>query len=304
MLLRVESFTPKGRLAHSSVLVVDKLYFFGGAGGDTDIELIQIATEVFYLDVTKPFDIKIPPLTRLSNIPFGSVWATVEYNNINNDQNIYLFGGYMLDNYLSDSFNSIIYRFNVNSSTWWIPPVGGTSPERRRDIKAVNSDGKLYIFGGSTNNYLGSPTTKFFNDMIIFDTVGISWSIISSVDAPTQRALYTATLLPNGYIVYIGGYESKENGDITEVDIKQINLFDTNSLTWSLKIANVSSQIDNRAAHTAVLVQIEVENDPIKPNKNIANPIIIVIATISAIVGTGILSICGIFIYRWQRSRR
>ncbi|CAI2174742.1 4226_t:CDS:2 [Funneliformis geosporum] len=236
--LRVESFTPKGRLAHSSVLVEDKLYFFGGAGSGTNIELSQIAREIFYLDVSKPFDIKIPSWTELSNIPFGSIWATVVSNNINNDPNIYLFGGFMVDNDLVDSFSSIIHRFNVNSSTWNIPPVGGISPERRRETKAVNSDGKLYIFGGSSEKYLGSPTIKFFNDMNIFDTVGLSWLIISQVDAPRKRASYTATLLPNGFIVYIG-----------------------------------------------------------------AKPIIIVIATISAIIGTGILSIFGIFIYKWQRSR-
>ncbi|CAI2173884.1 20146_t:CDS:2 [Funneliformis geosporum] len=404
--LRVESFTPKGRLAHSSVLVEDKLYFFGGAGSGTNIELSQIAREIFYLDVSKPFDIKIPSWTELSNIPFGSIWATVVSNNINNDPNIYLFGGFMVDNDLVDSFSSIIHRFNVNSSTWNIPPVGGISPERRRETKAVNSDGKLYIFGGSSEKYLGSPTIKFFNDMNIFDTVGLSWLIISQVDAPRKRASYTATLLPNGFIVYIGGYEIKENGDITEVDIKQINLYDTNSLTWSLKMAKLSTMIENRSAHSAVLapdgkiiiyggsksvgsiynhrvvpdiavlntridpfewsepnvtsdvgtvpsltahtadlvgnymivafgnitqsnlhpleqksseiylmdirnftwvnafeIQNTIEHVPIKPNKNTAKPIIIVIATISAIIGTGILSIFGIFIYKWQRSR-
>ncbi|CAG8554178.1 8638_t:CDS:1 [Funneliformis mosseae] len=52
-------------------------------------------------------------------------------------------------------------------------------------------------------------------------------------------------------------------------------------------------------------VQKTTDKIPIKPkNKNTENTIKIVIATICAIIGTGIISICGIFIYRWQRTRR
>ncbi|CAI2175633.1 6995_t:CDS:2 [Funneliformis geosporum] len=248
MFLGVESFAPKGRLAHSSILLRDKLYYFGGSDKD-----IQSAKELFYLDVSQPFDKPNIPWVFLTSIPFGSIWSTVSLNGINNDSNIYLFGGMMIDDDYKDSFTSVIHQFNVNSSTWSIPSVSGIAPERRREIKAVGNNGRLYIFGGNTFPTTGSPTFKFFNDMVIFDTIGLSWTNISSVDAPSKRALYTATLLTNGFIVYIGGYEFKEDGDVTVVDLKQIYLYDTNSLTWSLKVASFASPIENRVTHTAVL---------------------------------------------------
>jgi len=50
LFLRVESFTPAGRIAHSFVLFGDKLYFFGGANNS-----YLCSNEVFYLDVSKSF---------------------------------------------------------------------------------------------------------------------------------------------------------------------------------------------------------------------------------------------------------
>ncbi|CAI2179048.1 7577_t:CDS:2 [Funneliformis geosporum] len=180
-LLRVESFTPKERLAHSSVLVGDKLYFFGGA---------------------------------------DSIWKSMGNCSINNDPNIYLFGGYMVDNDLSDSFTSIIYRFNVNYSTWSIPPVGGISPERRRLLIVMEI-------------HQQQNTLIIWSFLMPLDYHGQLFLRLTHRDNETS---YTATLLPNGFIVYIGGYEIKENGDYIVVDIKQTNLYDTNSLTWSLKV--------------------------------------------------------------------
>src|SRR6266542_1089912 len=95
----VESFTPARRLAHSSILIGNKIYFFGGTNSDS------ISNELFYLDVSQPFNVANPPWFDLSGIPFGSAWATVVLNDIDNDPNIYLFGGFMLDmKTLNDSF--------------------------------------------------------------------------------------------------------------------------------------------------------------------------------------------------------
>jgi len=45
-------------------------------------------------------------------------------------------------------------------------------------VKAINDDsGKLYIFGGGANKFVGSPTKCWFNDMVIFNTVESSWII-------------------------------------------------------------------------------------------------------------------------------
>src|ERR1051326_7348309 len=90
LFLEIESFTPAGRLAHSSVLVGNKLYFFGGITDTTT------SNEVFYLDVSRPFNIQVPPwndLTPSAGIPFKSSWAAASLSDINNEKTIYLFGG-------------------------------------------------------------------------------------------------------------------------------------------------------------------------------------------------------------------
>lgn len=87
---RVESFIPLGRLAHSSVLVTDKLYFIGGKEDN------EISNKVFYLDVSRPFNTSSPPWVILTTASLGSAWATAAANNINNDTTIYLFGGFVL----------------------------------------------------------------------------------------------------------------------------------------------------------------------------------------------------------------
>src|ERR1043166_9426563 len=153
----IESFTPSGRLAHTSVLVGNKLYFFGGWNGAVD----GSTNEVFYLDVSQPFNIQVPPwndLTLSAGIPFKSSWATASLSDINNEQTIYLFGGINLDLVTSqNNVVSMVHSFNVNSLKWNVPNVKGMQPERRREITSViDNTGKMYIFGGSTSDVLGS----------------------------------------------------------------------------------------------------------------------------------------------------
>ncbi len=69
--------------------------------------------------------------------------------------------------------------------------------------------------------------------MVILNTNESSWIIGIS---PMIRVGYTATLLSNGVIVYIGGYELDDFGGYREAGIKEINLYDTNSSTWSNKV--------------------------------------------------------------------
>ncbi|GBB86007.1 hypothetical protein RclHR1_12450002 [Rhizophagus clarus] len=232
LIYEVQSFTPAARAIHSTVFVENnnRLYFLGGEiSGNIPVN------EVFYLDVSKKFDAAYPPwtdLTPFSAIPFRSSWAGVSIKNINNDPIINLFGGYMLDNKINqDSFTSIIHTFNVTSQQWSIPQIQGKSPTRRRNMKAVMDDsGILYIFGG----YFIVPTIpqeNMFNDMIKIDINTFSLSSGSTQNGPSRRCAYTATLLPKGIIVYIGGY--KEDGN-SIVDINEVHLYDTKLDSWSM----------------------------------------------------------------------
>ena len=234
-IIGVESFTPKGRAAHNTALVGSKLYFFGGS-----IVNDFSSNEVFYLDVSQTFNVAAPSwtdLTASAKIPFGSEWGTVSLIDNNNDPIVYLFGGVMRDPISNeDTFNSNVHTFNVKTLKWDIPYINSKAPERRAFIRGVNDDtGKIYIFGGFSNEYLGT-TERTFNDMLILDTVNLIWSYGSIINVPNKRVSYSATILTNGVIVYIGGLEPIATGGYQAVDINQINLYDTKLDTWSLKV--------------------------------------------------------------------
>ena len=109
----VDTFTPLARRVHSSVLVENKLYFLGGVISEAII-IESGSNEVFYLDVSQQFNIAFPPfidVTANEKIPFRSSWGTVLLSDINNEQTIFLFGGYNYD----DSITSPVYTLDLKS---------------------------------------------------------------------------------------------------------------------------------------------------------------------------------------------
>src|SRR5205807_1116091 len=93
--------------------------------------------EVFYLDVSQPFNIASPPwndLTVNGGMPIRNCWGAASLSDANNEQNIYLFGG-ITDDIITnnDSFKSLVYQFNIKSGRWEIPIIKGKAPERRRE---------------------------------------------------------------------------------------------------------------------------------------------------------------------------
>ena len=58
----------------------------------------------------------------------------------------------------------------------------------------------------------------------IFDTISLTWSKGSTINAPSIHAEYTATLLSNGMIVFIGGREEPgPNLPWRDVAMNQVN---------------------------------------------------------------------------------
>ncbi|CAI2170593.1 8216_t:CDS:2 [Funneliformis geosporum] len=227
LLFRVESFTPVGRFAQSSVLVENKLYFFGGFNGES------CSNEVFYLDVSQKFDSEFPlwtDLTLNSGIGFKSCWSTTVLTNNDNNPTIYLIGGLMLNQKNEEAFTSLVYSFNPKSGQWNMPIIKGNMLESHRNFEAIADDsGNIYCFGGILANLIGN--IKFYDNMIILNTRDLTWTYSSVVNAPPNRDIYTATLLLDGRIVYIGGREMTNNE--LDVDINQINIYDTKLNVWS-----------------------------------------------------------------------
>ncbi|CAG8540160.1 7166_t:CDS:2, partial [Cetraspora pellucida] len=239
-------FVPLGRCFHSSVLIGTQLYFLGGIGSD----------EIFYLDVSLPFDSKKllwTDLTTNSPIPVNSAFATSCVGGQNN-KTIFLFEHHKKND---DKLNyTITYSFDTINQKWDIPTI--TNPDQippvRQEINAAcDPNGKMYIFGGH------NPRRHFkrsHNDMYVLDSLNLSWNqylASSSIIQPTVRSDYTATFLQSSIIVYIGGTNDVYKSN--EIDMNDISLFDTNAGTWTSMIAdNDNVTIQARRFHTAVLI--------------------------------------------------
>ncbi|CAG8739685.1 21645_t:CDS:1, partial [Racocetra persica] len=134
-------FVPLGRCFHSSVLIGTQLYFLGGIGSD----------EIFYLDVSLPFDSKKllwTDLTTNSSIPVNSAFATSCMGGQNNET-IFLFEHHKKNH---DKLNyTITYSFDTINQKWDIPKITNSDqipPVRQKINAACDPNGKMYIYGG------------------------------------------------------------------------------------------------------------------------------------------------------------
>ncbi|CAG8680102.1 6977_t:CDS:2, partial [Cetraspora pellucida] len=211
----VDGFAPLGRFRQSSALVGNRLYFFGSA-------IIVQARENVFLDVTLSTLNTSNPLWSSSNasVPTNSAFASACVGGPNKNT-IFLLEH--LDTNNAGTNNTAVYAFDTVSGTWTTRTMTGTLPVR--------------ISG------LGIS----FNDIFILDTLSSVWTQGSSIGAPTARSDFSATLLNNGLILYIGG------GD--NINMAEIPIFNTNSGSWSTMVA-AGDTISPRSGHTAVLSPI------------------------------------------------
>ncbi|CAG8758989.1 8407_t:CDS:2, partial [Funneliformis caledonium] len=104
----------------------------------------------------------------------------------------------------------------------------------------VDYNGKMYLFGGQSKKIT-------VNDMLILDTMNLNWELGSSINAPSPRVVYGATLLSNQLILYLGGSNSK-----ALASLKEVYIYDTINDSWSIKTSSGTIP-SNRDAFSAVL---------------------------------------------------
>ncbi|RIB26668.1 hypothetical protein C2G38_2064339, partial [Gigaspora rosea] len=101
-------------------------------------------------------------------------------------------------------------------------------------------------FGGITPN--SSSRDNIFDDIYILDTLILAWKQGSNFHPPTPRVDFTATLLNNGLILYIGG----TIGHVASIYMSAIPTYNTNNNSWGAMSAT-GDVLNSRSCHTAVL---------------------------------------------------
>ncbi|RIA87834.1 hypothetical protein C1645_739812 [Glomus cerebriforme] len=148
----------------------------------------------------------------------------------------------------------LVYTFDSQSNSWSIPKITGDYTVRKFRLTAVNHDGKMYLYSG-VNKVINNNVTSdvFLNEMVILDTINLSWSKGSLINAPSPRADYDATLLPNDNIIYLGGVSAPPTAYMSNaLTLSEVYLYNTINDNWSKKIT--SGKIpSNRAAFSTVL---------------------------------------------------
>ncbi|KAF0538923.1 galactose oxidase [Gigaspora margarita] len=239
---------PSPRREQASTLVGTRLYIFGGIISST-----INSNEVWYLELSNSFNISTPPWRSDVAMPVGYRLGTSCLSPINNST-VFLIGGRTwIANTNSYSYTSSVYMFDSKTSQWTTPTINNfnSSFATRNEMQAViDNNGKIFVFSG-INHGNDDITTTAYNDMSILDITTMIWSTQTQSQSVLVSADYTATLLPSGLIVYIGGRSSSV---LILNNMSQVPIFDTKSYTWSTKSAS-GSTIASRIHHSAVLTQ-------------------------------------------------
>ncbi|CAB4402610.1 unnamed protein product [Rhizophagus irregularis] len=237
----VKGYEPLARYGHGSIVLENNLYFFGGYVKESDEKEIN-TNDFFYIDLSKPFDSLNPQYIDLkptSSPPVRFSQGSLTPNN--QGTGFHVIGGVLDDiNNNKPFYDNFVYEYEETTNSWSVPKITN-SPKysQLKEFVSVFDDGKSYIFGG-----INADNPKTILEMQIFDSESLTWSLASN-KIPNLQALsgYTATLLPDGTIVYIGGASNP---------LSDIYIYDTRNDMWKYTKIDADG-IDPRSGHTAVL---------------------------------------------------
>lgn len=127
--------------------------------------------------------------------------------------------------------------YSPDTGTW--SPAGSMSTVRRSHTMTLLLSGKVLVTGGATST-LATPTDTRSAD--IYDPETNTWT--AATPMAFERYGHTATLLPSGKVLVIGGTSSGTMSRIPE-------LYDPETDTW---VAVASMNATNRRNHAALLL--------------------------------------------------
>ncbi|CAG8639365.1 11883_t:CDS:2, partial [Cetraspora pellucida] len=136
--------------------------------------------------------------------------------------------------------------FDITTQKWSIPVTSGNLTSiGRLYIHCVSLGNGIYVYGGGNSVF----------SMMKLDVSNFVWSTLPGIMAPLASEGYSATLLNNASILYIGGgqYLRTANPEFSYLSMDKLPLYNINDNTWSLVVTSGSIP-SPRIDHGAVFI--------------------------------------------------
>ncbi|CAG8496351.1 13966_t:CDS:2, partial [Dentiscutata heterogama] len=181
---------PAPRTEFMSDIISDKVYYYGGFGANGAMN------DFFYIDLTQPFYSFSPPYQFIKYLDYrGGASANSDANNI------YLFGGYGISSDPPPGELYIIQSLSTDPVINYIQDTNSTPSSRKWHTSVVDHKNKKIPI-----------ITQSDGAMYIYDIEQSVWTSNPTPNQPIGRQFHTATLLPDGRIIMIGGAFSSDVG--------------------------------------------------------------------------------------------
>jgi hypothetical protein len=125
-------------------------------------------------------------------------------------------------------------------------PTGNLNTARCGHTATLLASGKVLVVGGSNGRDCSSINPNTLDSAELYDPVTGSWSVTGSLKQP--RTNHTATLLPSGLVLVVGGEVASATSSDT---ISTAELYDPDAGDWK----STGNLIAQRSYHTATLLQ-------------------------------------------------
>ncbi|RUS16093.1 hypothetical protein BC938DRAFT_476708, partial [Jimgerdemannia flammicorona] len=232
-----------------------RLYFYGGKTGAPGVtrDGAENTNDLLVLDLSSSFSLSAIPWTLTVAGP-KTAYHAITYGGPKNSQ-LFLFGGLAdpaLLNYTDATLNvttatdplinQTLFIYDTGNSAWSNPIPKTPEPSRRSEhtLSTRSDTGIAYLFGGV-------PLTA---DLYSLDTITLAWTLLTSSNTsatPSPRFHHTSTLLPDGRLIVLGGFDGT-----AMIDMHQIWSYDTNTGKWTLSNTTGSFTPTSRRDHVAV----------------------------------------------------
>ncbi|RUS19447.1 hypothetical protein BC937DRAFT_87454 [Endogone sp. FLAS-F59071] len=195
--------------------------------------------QLYALDISKPFSSTNPPWTDYSSesglVAPASAFVTLFPSA--DRQGFYAFQG-GATGWTSTAFA----LYNTSIRSWSTPAFIGTAPSPREmspvAYSTFNNNNNVYIYGGATTVTFPSNVQEFNTQTSAFLNL-----TTTGVNVPARFG-HTATLLPTGQIVIIGGIIATPSGTtyiLTWAPMLNIPVYDTTTGAWSTPSVTVAA---------------------------------------------------------------